>query len=315
MAKKEFNIKKITSRIKVPKSMIPRKFQKKLEIDLVRANIRFASTEWVGMFSLLGIILLIFGSILSTIFSGFMLFVFSLAMMVMIPRIKADKRRGEIEEALPDALHHMAVSIRTGLVLESVVQEIAESNYGALSDEFQLVVLEMRKGRQLKDAMLSFSARSDSKQVERAMRLLLEGIESGGPISEVLDEVSDDIRAVRLIQRERKSMTSQQISFLVMASVFAGPFVMGVVASLPDIMVGALEGPQADDFPLEAIQTVISALTFYVIAQALSASVMMGVVMYGNFKKGFKFAPPMILAAYTIFFVIKTVMPGSLGSF
>ena len=174
----------------------------------------------------------------------------------------------------------------------------------------------MRRGRPLKDALLAFSRRTGSKQIERAMHLLLEGIESGGPISDVLEEVSEDIRAVRMIQRERKSLTSQQVSFLAMASLMAGPFVMGVVGALPTIMTQAMAGTaEAQQFPLREISSIMTALSFYVFAQAVSGGIMMGVVMYGDFKRGFKFALPMGIIAYLVFYGVRKLMPKMMATF
>lgn len=51
------------------------------------------------------------------------------------------------------------------------------------------------------------------------------------------------------------------------------------------------------------------------VAQAVSASVMVGVVMYGNMRRGLKFTVPMALGAYTVFFLVKTFMPGVVGGF
>jgi flagellar protein FlaJ len=292
---------------------VPAVLLRKIEFLLISANIAFSGLEWIGIFTFAGVVLFLIG-IVSSPFIGLGLFVACLGGMVIIPKVQADKRKSQIEASLPDALHHMSVSIRTGMVLESVIQEVAESEYGALSEEFSQIVAEMRRGRPLKDALLSFSKRTGSNQIERAMRLLLEGVESGGPISEVLDEVSEDMRAVRMVQRERKTSTSQQISFLAMASLMAGPFVMGVVASLPPVMERAMGGAGAQ-IPMAEINTVVTALSFYVVAQACSAAIMMGVVMYGDFKKGFKFIVPMGAAAYFVFALIKMIMPSMVGAF
>ncbi len=312
-------LRSILGKLSLPQFLVPRRFLVSTEIMLANANISFSAREWMGIFSVLGLLLLIVVSLIVNPFAGIGAFLFTQALMLAIPRMQADKRRAEIEEALPDALHHMAVSIRTGMVLESVIQEIAEAEYGALSDEFAQITLEMRRGRPLKDALLAFSKRTGSKQIERAMRLLLEGIESGGPISEVLEEVSEDIRAVRMIQRERKSLTSQQVSFLAMASLMAGPFVMGVVGALPQIMTQAMAGVGeaggVEQFPMEEINSIMKALSFYVFAQAVSGGIMMGVVMYGDFKKGFKFALPMGVVAYLVFYGVKKLMPGMLAAF
>ncbi|NOZ59356.1 MAG: type II secretion system F family protein [Euryarchaeota archaeon] len=309
-------VRSILGKLSVPQFLVPRRFLVSMELMLANANISFSAREWMGIFFAIGVVLFVVVSLLVNLFAGIGAFLFTEALMLAIPRMQADKRRAEIEEALPDALHHMAVSIRTGMVLEAVIQEIAEAEYGALSDEFAQITLEMRRGRPLKDALLAFSKRTGSKQIERAMRLLLEGIESGGPISEVLEEVSEDIRAVRMIQRERKSLTSQQVSFLAMASLMAGPFVMGVVGALPTIMTQAMAGTGGtEQFPLEEINSIMKALSFYVFAQAVSGGIMMGVVMYGDFKKGFKFALPMGVVAYLVFYGVKKLMPGMLAAF
>ncbi len=301
-------------KVKIPKFLVPKKVQRELDFMLARANIGFSASEWIGIFSVIGFILFVLGTLLSSPFVGAALFLAAIVAMFILPRIQADRRKGAIEEALPDALHHMSVAIRTGLVLESVIQEISESEYGPLSDEFAQIMVEMRRGRPLKSAMYAFAKRAGSKQVERAMHLLLEGVESGGPISDVLDEVSDDMRAVRMIQRERKSSTSQQTSFLGMASLIAGPFVMGVVGSLPAVMQN-MAGGLGPTMPLDEINKVVTALSVYVVAQACSAALMIAVVMYGDFKKGFKFMIPMGLTAYGVFALIRHVMPSMVSMF
>lgn len=302
-------------KIKVPEALVPKRILDNIEHSLNSAKILFSAKEWIGIFSVIGLSLFILGTIAHSLLAGAVLYLIVQLLMIIVPRFQANRRRNAIIEVLPDVLHHMSVSMRTGLVLESVIQEISEADYGPLSEEFHQVVFELKKGMPLKDALIGFSDRMESKEIERAIRLLLEGVESGGPISEVLDEVSEDMRAVKLIQRERKSMTAQQTSFLALASLVAAPFVMGVVATLPSIMAGAAGGIEEAALPLEQLQSMINILSFYVIAQAVSASVMMGVVMYGNFRKGLKFTVPMAIAAYLVFTLVKTFMPGIMGVF
>jgi flagellar protein FlaJ len=302
-------------KIKVPEFLVPKRILTSIERSLNSAKILFSAKEWIGLFSVIGLFFFVLGALIHSLLAGALLYLVCLGLMIQVPRFKAGRRRNSIVEVLPDVLHHMSVSMRTGLVLESVIQEIAEAEYGPLSEEFHQVVFELKKGRPLKEALIGFSRRMDSKEIERAIRLLLEGVESGGPISEVLDEVSEDMRAVKTIQRERKSMTAQQISFLALASLLAAPFVMGVVATLPTIMAGVAGGIEEAAFPLEEIQRVVKILSFYVVAQAVSASIMIGVVMFGNFRKGLKFTIPMAIVAYAIFFMVKTFMPGVIGAF
>ncbi len=307
-------LKEILKKFRVPSFLVPKRLLPKIELLLTSANITFSAREWIGIFIVLAIFLFVIGSILISLFIGIALFVFSFLLMYIIPKVQADKRRSKIEEALPDALHQMAVSIRSGLVLESVINEIAEAEYGPLSEEFTRVIVEIRKGRSLKEALLSFAKRSGSPEIKRATTLLLEGIEAGGSVPEVLDEVADDIRAIRAVQRERKALTGQQISFLAMASLMAAPFVMGIVASLPTIMAGVGGGIVSKSM-MRQINMITQGLTFYVVGQACSSSIMMAVIMFGSPKKGIKFMIPMGLAAYAIFFMVKKFIPGMIGKF
>lgn len=306
----------LKNKIKIPKKLLPKKFLSQMDLALVRGNISFSAQEWIGMFFFVGVILFLLLTLVISPIYGIVGFVIVNVMMIMLPRMQADKRKSQVEGMLPDALHHMSVSIRTGLVLESVIQEISEADYGALSDEFAQVIVEIRRGRPMRDAFLNFSIRTDSKEVRRAINLLLEGMESGGPISDVLDEVADDLRAIAMIKRDRKTFTSQQVSFLGMASLIAGPFVMGVVASLPSIMEAATAGlgPEAA-MPMDDIYKVVEALTFYVVAQAAGCGIMIGVIMNGEFKSGFKYMIPMAMVAYIVFSVVKYIMPSMISSF
>jgi flagellar protein FlaJ len=299
--------------VNVPEGLVPKKVLVRLERSLNRAKILFTAKEWIGLFSVIGLFLFILGALLHSLLMALALYLASQAAMILIPKIIADKRKKAVVEVLPDVLHHMSVSMRTGLVLEGVIQEIAEADYGPLSEEFQQVIFELRKGLPTRDALLAFAVRMESKEIERAIRLILEGVETGGPIAEVLDEVSEDIRAVRLIRRERKGMTAQQVSFLALASLVAAPFVIGVVSILPGIMASASGEMGEGGLPIEELRGMVRILSFYVVAQAVSASVMIGVVMYGDFKKGLKYALPMGIAAFTIFTLVKTFLPRFIG--
>ncbi len=299
----------LLSKIKIPEKLIPKKVRINLEYLLINANMPFSAQEWVAISTVVGLIAFLVIGLLGGIIYGIFAFFGVIALMMFYPKLQAEKRKAQIEEFLPDVLHHMAVGIRSGLVLESVIKNIVESNYGAISEEFAKILVEVRKGRSLRDALLSFAKRTRSPIVTRAITLMIEGLESGAPISDVLDDISEDVRAVRQLMRERRSLTAQQVSFLVMMSVLAGPTVMGIVAGLPNIFAG-LGGAEA--VPQE-INEIIKALNFYVVAQAFATSLMIGVVMYGDIRRGLRFAPPLCIGAYGVFLGVQKVLPGFLG--
>ncbi|HDY73540.1 MAG TPA: hypothetical protein ENH51_00300, partial [Euryarchaeota archaeon] len=148
------------ARITIPRRIVPKKLLRNVEVSLANAGMPFSGLEWISIWLIISTVLFGLVALIFNIFIGLAAFIVGLAAMVMIPTMRADKRKAMIEDSLPDALHHMAVAVRTGLVLESVIQEISEAEYGPLSEEFARITLEIRKGRPLKEALLAFAKRT-----------------------------------------------------------------------------------------------------------------------------------------------------------
>jgi len=303
-------LKDIIKKITIPERLLPEKMLKQLDASLLQAGVAFSAREWITVWVIVGLLLFVVALALKKIIIAIALFAVCLFMVSFYPKNKISKKRADVELKLPDALHQMSVTMRSGMVLEGVIQEISEGDYGALSEEFGRVTVEMKRGRPLKDAFLAFAKRTGSVDIARAMTLIIEGVDSGGPIADVLEEVSQDMRSIKIIRKERKTATSQQASFVGMAALMAGPFVMGVVAALPDIMVGMADPGQFEPELLEEIGGVITALSYYVFAQAMAGGLMLGVIMYGDMKKGAKYGIIMGSLAYVVFSVVRRIMPG-----
>lgn len=301
--------KDLIKRITIPERMLPEKKLKQLDASLLQAGISFSAREWMSLWVIIGFLLFIVLLVMKKTLIAVAIFAVCLFMISYYPNSKISKKRADIELKLPDALHQMSVTMRSGMVLEGVIQEISEGDYGALSEEFARVTVEMKRGRPLKEAFLAFAKRTGSVDIARAMTLIIEGVDSGGPIADVLEEVSQDMRSIKQIRKERKTATSQQASFVGMAALMAGPFVMGVVAALPTIMTNMAGPDMFEDALLEEIGGVITALSYYVFAQAFAGGVMLGVIMYGDLKKGAKYGVIMGALAYVVFRVVQAIMP------
>ena len=303
-------VKDLIKKITIPERMLPAKMLKELDASLLQAGVAFSAREWITVWVIVGFLLFAVLLVMKKVIIAIVLFAVCLFMISFYPKNRISKKRADIELKLPDALHQMSVTMRSGMVLEGVIQEISEGDYGSLSEEFARVTVEMKRGRPLKDAFLAFAKRTGSVDIGRAMTLIIEGVDSGGPIADVLEEVSQDMRSIKQIRKERKTATSQQASFVGMAALMAGPFVMGVVAALPAIMVSMADPGQFEDALLEEIGGVITALSYYVFAQAMAGGLMLGVIMYGDMKKGMKYGIIMGSIAYIIFSVVQRIMPG-----
>ncbi len=296
------------------KRVFPEKFLQSLNRRLESTKIALAAEEYVGVALL--------ATILVGVTAGFMgiLLNFPLpapllaiivavatfpALTIGVPYYLAQRRAAELESVLPDALRQMASTLRAGVGIDAAMDDIVKSKYGTLSDEFDRVVTEIRRGRTLDNALLALARRSNSPLYERAFHLIVEGIERGGALANVLDAVSTDIKETHAIQRERRAATMQQVLFLLAVALFAVPFIVGLTVAVTGIQVG--RGPVTGS-GLPAEMSTIAMM--YIVIQALICSLAVGVIRYGKMLKGLTFAVPFVMVSAVVFYVAQNIIGG-----
>lgn len=289
--------------------------------DKLRAtNVAFSGSEFAGVSLLAGIIAAI-GLYVASIFVPFPLlpgFVYSiiafvgtfLVLVLVLPFFFIESRVGDLEESLPDALRQMATALRAGVSMSEAMDDVAKSDYGSLSEEFERTITQVRRGRPMGDALRGLANRSNSELFERAFFLVVEGMERGAELADVLEAVSDDIRETHSIQRERKATTMQQVMFLLAAALFAAPFITGLVLSLESVFaeVGAAGGGGSGSTtlsgPILPPGTKIIVPAFLAIESSITA-LAVGVIRYGKVSKGAMFVAPFIAAALGVFYAAQ----------
>ncbi len=141
-------------------------------------NIAFTGSEYCGVSLLAGIIAAV-GIYVASLFLPFPLlpgFVYSiitffatfLALTLVLPFFFIESRVGELEESLPDALRQMSTALRAGVSMDEALEDVAQSNYGALSEEFQRTLAQVRRGRAMQNALRAMARRTQSELFERA---------------------------------------------------------------------------------------------------------------------------------------------------
>lgn len=230
--------------------------------------------------------------------------VFFPALILWVPKYLAGKRAEELERVLPDALRQMAGTLRAGVSVDAALEDIAQSNYGELSREFERVVAEVKRGRTLESALLAMARRTHSPLYWRAFNLIVEGIERGASLASVLEAVANDAKEVHAIQRERKSMTTQQVMFLYAVSLFACPFIVGLVIGVGGIEIGGEAAGSRLPPEMETIGMM------YVAIQAFICGLAVGVIRYGKMSKGVGHSLGFAIASIVVFNLAKMIIAG-----
>jgi pilus assembly protein TadC len=297
------------------KRAFPERFLRELDRKLESTKVALAAEEYVSTAILLTLVICValgatglfirfpIPTVLLVPMAGAVLFP---ALVVWVPKHLAAKRAEELERVLPDALRQMAGTLRAGVSVDGALEDIAKSKYGELSKEFERVVVEVKRGRTLEGALLAMARRSHSPLYQRAFNLIVEGIERGAALANVLEAVSNDIKEVHAIQRERKAMTTQQVMFLYAVALFACPFIVGLVIGVGGIKIGGPEVATAGGLPPE--MGIIG--MGYIAIQAFICGLAVGTIKFGKMSKGIGYSIAFMIASVIVFNLAQMIIAG-----
>ena len=188
--------------------------------------------------------------------------------------------------------------LQVGLSFENAMEDMSHYSKGPLYDEIRRAIIEIRMGRNFDEAWRAMSVRLKSKELERIFGIILDGRKSGSSISTVLFDVSNDLRDLIALKRERKSAVMMSVMFLLISAIVATPFAMGMVSVYSEFM-------QTYGMQTEIILTAPLAGELYLMIHSLLIGFIISIIMYGEIKPGIKFSLPLVAAAFGIFYVIS----------
>jgi len=289
----------------VIEGIIPNRFLIKIQEILIRTGMYVRASELItlGLLTALGVAIL--ASFLFALFGsnpilGFLIgFIAPPAIIGVYIFFLMERRVDAVEQGTPDFLRQVASLLRAGVGLETALEDVSKHGGGPLNDELKRAVIEIKIGRTFEDAILSMGERLQSKNLDRTFRMILEGRKAGGSLSDVIETVAEDLRAVLALKRERKANVMMSVMFLVVAAIIAAPFALGMIM----VYSGFIESLGK---PNPLLDSAVTAAGGYIVIHSIIAGLLIGVIMYGSAKKGVKFAIPLAIAAYIIFVTVGT---------
>ena len=142
-------------------------------------------------------------------------------------RFMAKRRNRKFGDQLSDTLMLMSGSLRSGFGVAQAVDSVAQEMDAPIGVEFQRAILEMRLGRDIESALEGIAHRMDNEDfgwVVDAMRIHRQ---VGGDLAQILDQVSETIRARNRLRRQIAALTAEgRMSGIVLGAL---PVVMALV--------------------------------------------------------------------------------------
>jgi tight adherence protein C len=215
-----------------------------LERSMLRAGYRSENTPvfFMGIKVFLGIVF--FGSSFLTKLGvlknlpGFHFMLFSIILGLIgfyLPnlwlRMKIARREDKILQGFPDALDLMVVCVEAGTGLDAAINRVGEEmklSNKVLSEEFRLLSLELRAGKQRRDALKNLATRTGLEDVSSLVTLLIQTDRFGTSIAQALRVHSESMR-IRRYQRAEEMATKLPVKMVFPLIVFIFPSIFVTV--------------------------------------------------------------------------------------
>ena len=115
------------------------------------------------------------------------------------------QRKDSLQRAIPDALDLMVVCVEAGLGLDQAIARVGDEvkrTHPALSDELNLLAMELRTGVSRQEALRNFAHRTDMAEARNLVALLVQTDRFGTSIGQALRVHADSMRSTRRLKAE-----------------------------------------------------------------------------------------------------------------
>ena len=147
-----------------------------------------------------------------------------------------DRRRMKFNLQLVDALGSMSNALRAGFSINQAFETVVQNNEKPISQEFGVMLQQMRVGMNFYDALQSLDKRVGSDDLTLVVTSIDIARRTGGNLTEIFDKISLTIRERMRIERRVQTLTAQgRLQGVIVACM---PAVLGIAMTLlkPSLM-------------------------------------------------------------------------------
>jgi len=154
------------------------------------------------------------------------------------------KRQHRIRRALPDALDLMTVGMSAGLSFDGAVGEIVDKWDNALSQEFSILLGELRVGMGRRTALQGLSDRTGVEDIKTMVTQLIQADELGMSLIDTLVTLSEQMRIRRRqLAEEQAHKATVKMLFPLVFLIFPALFVVILGPAVPELLKFVTGGP------------------------------------------------------------------------
>ena len=258
-------------------------------------------------------------------FAGFGL-VYGLSLLVsnIYLSYRAFKRTKEVEKVLPEFLRLVATNYRSGLPLDKAMIASNRPRFGILSKEIEQVAKSTRVKGDFAKSLEIFGKKFDSKVLERAMNSISISVKSGSNISELLDEIANNITKMRNMQASMAANVKNYVIFIIVAGIIIAPLMFAMSYQM-NLTISGVKGKldvQTERASMMAtpinvqqgggvrIANFDAFAILMILTNCVVSSMVISMIKYGNMQQGLKNVFIYVLVSISLYLLGKLVLSG-----
>ncbi len=251
--------------------------------------------------------------------------------MLIMPRLLLNlliyRRTENIESVLPDILDIIAQNMIAGMTSYNALWSASRPEFGPLALEIQKAAKATLTGEPFEESLVKMSNRIKSDKLERTVRLIIQGMRSGGELPAVLAGISKDMRDEANLRRQMATEANAHSLFILFALVVGAPLLLAVSLQFITIFYTLFESMNLEDIT-ESAQgggIAISAISispdfFFTYAiltlavLALFGSLLIGLMKTGKVISGIVNVPVFVIISIAVFLLLNFGLDMFFGS-
>lgn len=145
---------------------------------------------------------------------------------------KIEQRKNFIESILPDYLQITAANVRSGIALDKAMIFAARPEFRYFSDDIRLITKNLYAGETLQNSLLLLAKRYRSLQLKHTVRMVIEALQYGGGMTDLLNQVAKDLRNQQIVQKEISGQLFMYTIFIAFAALVGAPVLYGLTTQM-----------------------------------------------------------------------------------
>lgn len=185
------------------------KLGEKLYQELQSADIKMRPEEFLLIWIVVGFVPGgLYAMFSANVTVALILFGVGIAAPYIVLRMKKKQRVKKFDAQLSDALMLACSSLKSGLSFNQAMESIARDMEAPISTEFDITLREIAMGYSMDEALDNMARRINSKYLALMVSAVLVQRQTGGNLSQILENISETIKKKFKLQKQLKSATS-----------------------------------------------------------------------------------------------------------